>query len=280
MRFIEIDLDGHTVRAALNDETAPKTSEAIWNALPFSGTAVHAQISGQMFRMLEPAPVAELEIENREYFQFPGEVVFYPPIREVALCVGEARFSAPHGFLPCTRLAAIEGDFEGFAARGDRLSETGEGHITFREAADQTTDFRGPQVVGRGAVLEVDDVSVGVVITHSGVGAALADPVTLQAVNSRWGGAITHLSGFDGALNDALGEASREGGTSFHWPGYLYADPLTGGMAVCYGDACENDNGVPRPLVAIGRVTANLGGFAAIARRQMKEGEKKLVLRS
>ncbi len=65
MKFLEIDLDGTVVRARLNEENAPKTCQAIWDALPFEGRAVHAQISGEMFRMLDETPVGDLEIESR-----------------------------------------------------------------------------------------------------------------------------------------------------------------------------------------------------------------------
>ena len=77
MRFIEIELDGKSVRALVN-EAVPVTANAMWDALPFEGRAVHAQIAGEMFRMLDQAPVGELALENGQSYQAPGEVVYFP----------------------------------------------------------------------------------------------------------------------------------------------------------------------------------------------------------
>src|SRR5689334_16214263 len=75
MKFMEIELDGVVCRSLLNEDKAPKTSRAVWDVLPFEGRAVHAQVSGDMFRMLDETPVGELELESASYFQHPGSVV-------------------------------------------------------------------------------------------------------------------------------------------------------------------------------------------------------------
>src|SRR5690348_7409171 len=181
MKFLEIDLDGTVVRAKLSEDKAPKTCQAVWDALPFEGRAVHAQISGEMFRMLDETPVGDLDIESRVTHQYPGLLVFYPPIKEIAFCVGEARFSG--GVIPSTLtpLGVIEGDFNEFAAKGDALNRTGTKPIRFRRATDQTTPFR-PQAVatgdGRRLQIEFDGVSVRGVLLDN-----LA-PKTTQALAS------------------------------------------------------------------------------------------------
>lgn len=275
-----MDLNGNVVRAALNEVGAPQTCEAVWKALPFEGTAVHAQISGQMFRMLEPAPVPDLALENREYFQHPGELVFYPPIKEIAFCVGEARFSATQGFTPCTRLGLLEGDIAAWAAVGDGLAASGSGHIRFSASPDQASQFRWPIIVGSAFTLKFGDAHVSGVLTNAALAEAIgkSGPVNGQAVNSKWGGNITRIR-FDGqALRDAMVEVAGAARTGFHWPGYIYLDPTDLNVLVCYGDGCESVNGHPRELVTIGRITADLGKFAEVARGQLRGGALGVVL--
>ena len=188
MKFLEIDLDGTVVRAILNEEKAPKTCQAVWEALPFEGRAVHAQISGEMFRMRDETPVGDLEIESRVTHQYPGAIVFYPPIKEIAFCVGEARFSG--GVIPSTLtpLGEIEGDFSAFAVKGDALDRTGAKPIRFRRAADQTTPFR-PQSFreGRRLQIEFDGVTMG--------GVLLEKLAPYGAQGGRLSGALLVLSG-------------------------------------------------------------------------------------
>ncbi len=87
MRFIDVELNGTVVRAALNDDLAPKTCQAIWDALPFEGRAVHAQVSGDMFRMLDYAPIGDLAVESGVSFQHPGQIIYFPGIKEIAFCL-------------------------------------------------------------------------------------------------------------------------------------------------------------------------------------------------
>jgi hypothetical protein len=64
--FLDIELDGMSGCRSLNEQATPLACMAIWEALPFDGTAVYAQISGDMFRILEPVPVVEdLPVEDQ-----------------------------------------------------------------------------------------------------------------------------------------------------------------------------------------------------------------------
>jgi hypothetical protein len=162
MHFIDVDLNGTVVRAQLNDDLAPKTCQAIWDALPFEGRAVHAQISGDMFRMLDHAPIPDMAVESDISFQHPGQIVYYPGIKEIAFCMGVARFRGASGVDGAvgrlTPLAEIEGDFSVFAKAGHDLQFIGARPIRFREAADQETPFRYPEEQGRGIEVNVDGV--------------------------------------------------------------------------------------------------------------------------
>src|SRR3954471_20191457 len=164
MRFIEVDLNGTVVRALLNEDLAPDTCQAIWDALPFEGRAVHAQISGDMFRMLDHAPIPDLAVESGVSFQHPGQIVYYPGIKEIAFCTGRARFRGAPGADGAvgrlTPLAEIEGDFSAFHKAGYDLQFDGARPIRFRKAADQETPFRYPEEQGRKIEVDVDGVKL------------------------------------------------------------------------------------------------------------------------
>jgi len=281
MKFIEIDLDGSVVRGRLNEDKAPLTCQAVWDALPFEGRAVHAQISGQMFRMFDEVPVGDLPLEGVEYFQHPGELVFYPPIKEIAFCVGEAQFSAPQGLFALTPLADIEGDFSAWAKLADDLQFTGTKKIQFRRAEDQSSPFRYPTLAGRRLEIDFDGVKVPAAVleqenpkTASSFAAAL--PLSGRASNSTWAGGMTRFVP-DGQLS--VGAEDGEPGTTFHWPGYVYVDPRDRSLRIGYADGQENVQGVPVPLIAVARIDGDLSAFQAKARTQGMQGAKPMTIR-
>jgi hypothetical protein len=281
-KFIEIDLDGVVCRARLNEDKAPKTSEAVWNALPFEGRAVHAQVSGDMFRMLDEAPVGELETESATYFQHPGSVVFYPPIKEIAFCIGKAQFAATTGVFKLTPLAEIEGDFGDWAKKGDELRFTGSKRIRFRRAADQTTPFRYPTRRGRKLDVEFDGTRLTATLLEEEFPKASRAfarllPLSGQASNSMWGAAITRVyPSRRGASR--LQMKAVEAGTTFHWPGYIYYDPADGGVCICYGDAAEGMQGNPILLIPVACLDGDIAPYVERARRQLMEGAKPMSL--
>jgi hypothetical protein len=288
VKFIEVDLDGIVVRARLNDDKAPKTCQAVWDALPFEGQAAHAQISGEMFRMLDHTPVGELEIESRVTHQYPGQIVYFPPIREIAFCIGEARFSG--GVIPSTLtpLGDIEGDFSAFAKLGDELDRTGVKPIRFRRAADQTTAFRYPSYplrTGRKLQIEFDGVTVGATLLENlapTTTAALAKllPLEGEATNDTWGGQVTRVWGTepDGSLPIAVSEL--EAPKHLAWPGYVYFDPRKRILRICYGEADIKDVAGTIAVTPVAAIDGpDLDRYAAKARLQLTEGKKQITLR-
>jgi hypothetical protein len=289
VKFLEIDLDGTVVRAKLNEEKAPNTCQAVWDALPFEGRAVHAQISGEMFRMLDETPVGDLEIESRVTHQYPGLIVFYPPIKEIAFCVGEARFSG--GVIPSTLtpLGDIEGDFSAFAAKGDALDRTGTKPIRFRRAADQATAFRPqsfPARDGRRLQIEFDGVTVGAVLLEKlapKTTQALMSlmPLETEATNDTWGGPVTRVRGSapDGSI--PLAVDVLESAKHLAWPGYVYFDPRMKTLRISYGtDADIKDGSGPIPVTPVAAIDgADVDAFARVASRQLTEGKKRITLR-
>lgn len=285
MRFIDIDLNGVVVRARLNEDRAPETCKAVWDALPFEGTAVHAQVSGQMFRMLEEVPVEEgLEVESPEYFQHPGELVFYPGIREIAFCAGEAMFAATEQPFKLTPLADIEEDSSEFLKLGDDMQFTGPVPIRFRQAEDQDTPFRYPEPTGGKIEIDFDGVVVSCTLLESespGAVAALRGRLPLSgiATNSTWGARITRFwpGGRDGDRAPVdVSDATRE----FHWPGYVYLDPNDGTVKICYGSGREGLPWAPAQLIPVARIDGDVAAFAGKASAQIREGQKPMEIRA
>lgn len=286
MRFIDIDLDGTVARARLNDK-APKTSEAIWNALPFKGQAVHAQISGEMFRMLDTTPVGELELESKITHQWPGAIVYYPPIKEIAFCAGEARFSGGVFASTLTLLGEIEGDFGEFMKKGDSLDRTGAKPIEFRRSADQTTAFRAPTYPprkGKRLSIDFDGVKVGATLLENMAPktvAALAAllPLECDATNDTWGAQITRLWGPGANGSFKIDVSEPESPKYLAWPGFVYFDAAKRTLRVSYGEADLKDIAgqiAATPVAAIDPL--DVEKYAKKAFAQLTEGKKRIRL--
>ena len=284
MRFIDVDLDGHVVRAALRDDVAPQTCEAIWNRLPFAGTAAHALISGQGFRILERIPVGELPLEGGTALRHPGQLSYYPPNEEIGFCVGESRFAA-HRAAAITPFAEIEGDFEGWAAVGDDLQFTGVRPIRLARASDQETPFRYPTLPGPEIELEFDGVQLRAGLleelspaTVSALNEVL--PLTARASMSSWGGSAVTRVWMPEEFHTRLAETSTEGdrGTTFHWAGYVYVHRDDGDLRICHGDGQEFARGAHAVMTPVARVCQDIGAFAARARTLRAEGAKTITI--
>jgi hypothetical protein len=284
MRFIEIDLGGDVVRAALNDEGAPNTSEAVWSALPFAGKAVHAQVSGQMFRMLDETPVAkDLPIESGEYYHNPGQLIYYPNIREIAFSAGESMFAASENDFQLTPLGQIEGDPDAWLNKGDQMQFSGPLPIAFRRAEDQSTPFRYRTPEGRQIEIDFDGTVVTASLmekTSPKASSAFAKvlPLSGRATNSTWGAKITRFwnEASDGKV--ALG-GGLEKGTTFHNRGVVYFDPDDGAVRIVYGAGREGIPWDPAKMIPIARFDGDLAPFRQKASSQLLEGAKPMSIR-
>jgi hypothetical protein len=80
-RRIEVLLDKRGARcvARLLDELAPRTCDALWNALPQSGAAYHAKYARNEIYALVPAFAdPEPPHENTTITPIPGDLVYFP----------------------------------------------------------------------------------------------------------------------------------------------------------------------------------------------------------
>ena len=147
-RYIQIKLVKRNVSctAQLLDDLAPRTCEAVWQALPLGEAAFHAKYASNEVYCLVP-PFAELE-PGREnstiapsagdvvYFRFPPGHVKHPELAETADRIGMvdlALFYAANnllldpatGFVPGNVFARITENFEAMAAACDSIWREG-----------------------------------------------------------------------------------------------------------------------------------------------------------
>lgn len=148
MRQVEIELDGVVVRASLDDERAPVTVGKLWECLPFEDRVTHAKWSGHMFHTNTELPVDlgehqwPLGVENPVGFQAPGDFVFLPAGKELALAYGDAQFSWMLGPMLVTAVGRIVDDLAEFAAKAERLQWEGAKRLVIRRAEPQRKGTR------------------------------------------------------------------------------------------------------------------------------------------
>jgi hypothetical protein len=234
--------------------------------------------------MLDETPIEkDLPLESPEYYHFPGQLIYYPPIREIAFGAGESMFAAGENLFRLTPLGLIEGDAEAWLKKGDDIQFTGALPIEFRKAADQTTPFRYRTPEGLKIEIDFDGVIVEASLlekTSPRAAAAFAKalPLTGRATNSTWGAKITRF--WNGA-NDgkvSLG-GGLEKGTAFHHRGNIYYDPDEECVRIVYGAGREGAPWDPARMIPVARIDGDLAPFQAKASSQMREGAKPMSIR-
>lgn len=84
MRQIEIQIGENTIIATLLDDKAPKTCNALWNALPIETTVHQAKMAGgEMFWVTPSMLVQEDENPVKNYAAEIGMLCYYWPLAEV-----------------------------------------------------------------------------------------------------------------------------------------------------------------------------------------------------
>jgi hypothetical protein len=284
---MEIVLGDEVFHATLFEETAPKTAAAVLRALPFEGRAVHAQLSGDMFRMFEHAPIPIEDMENRQAFQAPGEIVYYPPIKEIAIAYGAARFRGTAGFVYLTPLGAVdEHELPRLAKTAERLMWDGSTRIQFRRA-EGAAAAEAPRTEAAGRHIEID--MDGVTVTASLLDATApktaealwaALPLRGRVTNTKWSGQMLRFWGGDGELGQVpVRLDAAENGQVLHWPGYVYYHPAYRGLRLCYGQAQQSGPTSVSSLTPLARLTGDWSAFRAKASAIMFEGAKAMTIR-
>lgn len=283
MTFVDVTVaDRVTVRMKLNEAGAPTTSAEFVKALPFGGRAVHAQTSGQMFRMLDDVPINVEEIESPVAYHWPGTVVYLPRIREIAFAYGNARFSGATGPIALTHLGDLDGDLAEFTEVVRQLRYTGTVPIRFEPAVDQEAPLTKPNHVGRKLSVTFDGVSASATlledaspVTTKSLLAKL--PLEVPSINYTWRGQHTRL-GEDG-VPAGLGVSEPE--SSSTWlttPGTIYYSPADDELSFAYGLSNTLRNGVPQVLTPVIALDGDWRDVQDTAKTQLLEGAKSVTI--
>jgi len=75
---ITLERRGVSCVAELLEKDAPRTCEAVWNALPLAGDAYHAKYArNEVYTMVERFADEEFGLENPTVTPIPGDVVYF-----------------------------------------------------------------------------------------------------------------------------------------------------------------------------------------------------------
>ena len=148
-RYITISLDkrGVSCRARLLDAEAPRTAQAVWEALPLSGQAYHAKYArNEVYTLLAPFAATEPGPENPTVTPIPGDVCYFTfqpwqignpaygyetdseatrgtPVVDLAIFYGRNNLliNGDQGWIPGNVFATIEEGLEDMAAAAQDL---------------------------------------------------------------------------------------------------------------------------------------------------------------
>ena len=147
-RYIEVTLKkrGVSCVAQLLDDLAPKTAEAVWQALPQEGDTFHAKFANnEVYTLVPPFASDEIGLENPTILPIPGDLLyfFFPPgmitrpdVRDVAARTGlvdlaifygreNFLFSPTTGPVPGNRFAMVTENLEEMAKACDSVWREG-----------------------------------------------------------------------------------------------------------------------------------------------------------
>lgn len=155
-RKIEVVLEQRGVRAVaeLLEDEAPKTCEAVWNALPQTGGVHHAKwANNEIYILTPPFAPEEPGRENATVFPIPGDLLYFfiPPggpvspawreqcaatgLIDLAIFYGRNNYlHGPEGHMPGNLFATVTEGLKEFAAACQDVFRNGmEGErLTFR----------------------------------------------------------------------------------------------------------------------------------------------------
>lgn len=282
MKFIEVQLADIFVRALLNEDGAPRTTAAIWDALPIRGSAAHATVSGQGFRLLGEIAVGDLPLEAATLYRHPGLISYYPPNKELGFCVGESRF-ALHRNAHTTPLAEIEFPFGDWAATGDDLQFSGARPLIVRRADDQETPFRWAPLGDRWLSFTFNGIDVDAALlpgVDQVIGQGFLEELrgTWRVTNSTWGGSVARVWLSDRLRQVVAAGSAVEQASLFHWKNYIYLHLGDGDLRICLADTQEYHRGQPAPMLAIAEIRGDLTAFSTEFGKLRVEGARDLAI--
>ncbi len=134
--FKIIMADGEEIKFEFYYDSAPVTSKAFAEILPFTATFYHARVSGQEI-WIDNVPKLDIIQENASVFTEPGEVVFGPskPARaKTANCFG-IYYGEGKGLDACNIFARVaDADKQKLIDLGNRIWKYGAQELTIAPA--------------------------------------------------------------------------------------------------------------------------------------------------
>ncbi len=124
--------DNQVIRFEFYLDTAPVTSKAFLDILPFTRTFYHARVSGQEI-WIDDVPKLDIIQENASVFTEPGEVVFGPtkPTRTKTANFFGIYYGEGKGLDACNIFArVIEGDKQKLVELGSSIWKKGSLELT------------------------------------------------------------------------------------------------------------------------------------------------------
>jgi hypothetical protein len=113
VKTLRIAFEGLTLTGHLFEDKAPKTCQALWDALPLEGSVTNVTWSGNMLRLWVKIP-EPAEAENVSELQHPGDILFVPGWNGLRFVYGPAQMRGPAGAHPVPRIGHLVGDLTGF----------------------------------------------------------------------------------------------------------------------------------------------------------------------
>lgn len=130
VKKLEIKIDDEVFLAAMLEEQAPRTCEAVLNLLPLEGKVFHATWSGDMlFFKCRETPV-ETGPENQTVYPSRGDVGLNFNLKEFQIVYGQAQLRARFGPAPDNLFARITENLKGLEEMGKRIHREGAKKIT------------------------------------------------------------------------------------------------------------------------------------------------------
>ena len=113
MKTLRIAFEGLTLTGHLFEDKAPKTCQALRDALPLEGSVTNVTWSGNMLRLWVKIPEPP-EAENVSELQHPGDILFVPGWNGLRFVYGPAQMRGPAGAHPVPRVGRLVGDLTDF----------------------------------------------------------------------------------------------------------------------------------------------------------------------
>ncbi len=120
---LEIVLAGVTGRIRLLDGAAPRTTAALWAALPITDRAVQVKWSGDAWRTEGDHDIGVTEVENEGHVVAAGDLIYYPRMKKIGLAYGRAEWRHPDLSigLHVSVIGKVTMNLEGLVAAGQRV---------------------------------------------------------------------------------------------------------------------------------------------------------------